>query len=421
MSVPASHREFSKVRRKSTFYILAVGSGLITSLWVILDAIGNSHITDPYLFGSFEMVVGLAVSIILIAFLHIPLPSKDPAFKKTLGYYFDPNFQGLMIPRGKVLLYTCLAGLFASGNTIIYFILLEKYDASTIMPFSQFVLVYLLLADAISEREKPVAIEIQSIVMIAFGVIISTVSGGSLDFIGILLIFGPFSICSAAYVYFQKKTLTYKTANHRTMDTLSLRIWTLLIMTAGQILSALPSIIKNGLDEVLNNWKPALAPVICSMLLVYIGVVFYTRALTMGKMSIVRSLNSISVIATIPLASLFSIWFPNIFSSEFTDPVGNILKVSGSILILTGMITLALSETRGILLAKLKMGERIDLDKLSKIKGIESVAYVSGIYDLIIFIKMRNIGKAYNLIRKSIAKLPWIESVITLPLMREYS
>ncbi|MHA1351841.1 MAG: Lrp/AsnC ligand binding domain-containing protein [Candidatus Heimdallarchaeaceae archaeon] len=62
----------------------------------------------------------------------------------------------------------------------------------------------------------------------------------------------------------------------------------------------------------------------------------------------------------------------------------------------------------------------MDLEKLSQIRGIESVAYTSGVYDLIISIRLRNIGKAYNLIRKSIAKLPWIESVVTLPVIREY-
>ncbi|MHA1204280.1 MAG: EamA family transporter [Candidatus Heimdallarchaeaceae archaeon] len=416
----AAHREFSKIRRKSTFYLLALGSGLITSLWVVLDAIGNSFITDPYLFGAFEMVVGLIVSIILILILSIPLPNKDKEFKKTLGYYFDPNFQGIMFPKGKVLLYTLLAGLFATGNTILYFVLLEKYDASLIMPFSQFVLVYLLIADSISEREKPVAIEIQSITMIAVGVMVSTISGGKLDTIGILLIFGPFALFSALYTVFQKKALVTKNDKGRKIDTLSLRIWTLFIMTAGQVIASLPSIYKVGFNEIKENWRLSLVPVIGSMLLVYLGVIAYTRALTMGKMSIVRALNSISVISTYPLAAIFAIWFPAIFSSGGNDIVGIILKISGSILILIGVVTLSMSETRGLIFAKIKIGEKIDLEKLSQIRGIESVAYTSGVYDLIISIRLRNIGKAYNLIRKSIAKLPWIESVVTLPVIREY-
>ena len=89
-------------------------------------------------------------------------------------------------------------------------------------------------------------------------------------------------------------------------------------------------------------------------------------------------------------------------------------------MILIGMISLALSETKGIILAKLEQGIPIELEKLAKIKGIESVAFVSGIYDLIIYIKIRNIGKAYSLIQKSIVKLPWISKIKTLQLMKEF-
>ncbi len=418
---PSSHRQFGRIKKRSLFYTLAIGSGLLGSLWVILDTLANSYITDPYLFGSYEMVVGFVASLVLVAILHIPLKRRDPHFKRTLGYYFDPNFQGLMLPKGKALVYTLLAGGFATGNTIFYFILLKKYDASVIVPFSQFVLVYLLIGDSISDKEKPVMIEIQSIVMIAFGVIIATLSGGNIDLLGIILIFGPFSLFSAAYIYYQKKALSFKTDRQRPLDTMSLRIWTMLIMTVGQVIATIPTIINKGIDEINENWKPALLPVIGSMLLVYVGVVAYTRALTMGKMSIVRALNSISVIGTFPLEALFAIWYPAVFMSGENSMVSVVLKISGAILILTGMVTLALADTRSVVLAKIKLGEKIELEELIKMKGVESVAYVSGAYDLIIFIRLRNIGKTYNLIRKSISKLPWIESVITLPIMREYT
>ena len=401
------------------FYLLAIGSGIITSIWVIFDAMGNYHIKNPYLFGAYEMTVGLIASIILVLLLHIPLPSKGK-IRLNLGYYFDPNFQYLHLPLGKQGLFTLLAGLFATGNTVVYFILLERFDASIIMPFSQFVLIYLLVADSISEKEKPVMIEIQSILMIAIGVIIATLSKGNIDVNGILLIIGPFSIFSALYIYFQKRALTIKDAKGRKLDTVNLRIWTLLIMTIGQVLASLPTILKKGITEITENWKPALAPSLLSMLLVYVSVVFYTRALTMGKMSIVKALNSISVVATIPFAALAAIWMPEVFNTEFTGSFDIILKISGSILILLGMIALALSETKSILLAKLKQGEAIDLEKLTKLKGVAEVAFITGEYDLLIRVRIRSIGRTYRLLEKSIAKLPWIADIMTLQIMKEY-
>lgn len=418
MPAPAD-RPISTIRKKSVFYLLAVGSGIITSVWVILDAIGNYHIKDPYIFGSFEMVVGLIASIIVVGLFHLPMPSKQGS-KINLGYYFDPDFQYLQLPTGKTGLYTFLAGIFATGNTVFYFVLLERFDTSIIMPFSQFVLVYLLIADSISDKEKPVLIEIQAIAMIAIGVIIATISKGNIDVNGILLVIGPFSLFSALYIYYQKKALTTKNKKGNKMDTLSLRLWTLLIMTAGQVLASLPSIVKNGLDELYTNWKPALAPSVASMLLVYVGVVFYTRALTMGKMSIVKALNSISVVATIPITALLGIWLPEIFSSEFEGAFDVILKICGSLLILLGMVALALSEMKTILLAKLQNGEKIELEQLTKIKGVDEVSFITGEYDLLIRIRIRSMGRTYRIIEKNIAKLPWIAHVITLQIMKEY-
>ena len=420
-------RPISKVGRKSTFYFLAITSGIITSLYVILDVIANDMIQDPYLFGFFEMSVGLAASVVLIGILSIPnlkKPKKQHGRHFLLGYSLDPNFTGIRFPKGKIGLYTLLAGLFASGNTIIYFLLISRFEASVIMPFSQFTVVYLLIADSISEREKPVTIEIQSIVMIAIGVIVTSLqsssSGGTIDPLGLLLVFGPFSICAAFYTFFQKKALTTKDAKGRNYDSINLRLWTMTIMTIGQTIATIPTFIKNGVSELTLNWKTALTPVILSMLLVYIGVVFYSRALTLGKMSIVKSLNSISVVATLPMVALAGIWFGEIFQGEFTDPITVIMKISGSILVLTGIVALSMSEMKTIMLAKTSQGTPINLEDLTKIKGVETVSFITGKQDLLIRLRIRSIGKAYSLIVKNIEKIDWIKDITTLHIMKEY-
>ena len=195
----------------------------------------------------------------------------------------------------------------------------------------------------------------------------------------------------------------------------------MLIITIGQVVAAAPALSKGGFSEVSNSWKIALTPVIFSMLLAFLSIVFYTRALTMGKMSIVKALSSVSVVTTFPIIGLASIWLPNIFGFGGENLVLDIvLKLSGSFLILIGVIALALSETKSILLAKAKQGFAIKVEELTRIKGIESVSFITGQYDLLINIKMRSIGKAFSLVEKSIAKLPWIDDVITFQIMKEY-
>ncbi|OLS30920.1 MAG: hypothetical protein HeimAB125_17580 [Candidatus Heimdallarchaeota archaeon AB_125] len=423
------NRPVSRFRKKSTFYSLALASGIITSIYVVLDDFVNFKlITDPFVFGAFEMVVGFIVTFILVLFLHIPRKGKTRTGRKfNLGYKLDGNFQRLKLPRGKVALYTLLAGLFATGSTILYFYLLNRKGSSVIMPFSQFVLIYLLIGDAISDREKPVIVEIQSIAMIAFGVIIASISsvggnGSFTDFlIDVVLIMVPFSLFSAFYIYFQKKALTTKNREGKLYDSINLRIWTMLIITIGQTIAAAPALSNGGFVEVSNSWKIALFPVIVSMLLAFISIVFYTRALTMGKMSIVRALSSVSVVTTFPILGLASIWLPEIFGFGAENLMLDVvLKLSGSLLIIIGVIALALSETKSILLVKAKQGFAINVEELTKMKGIESVSFITGKYDLLINIKMRSIGKAFSLVEKSIAKLSWIDDVITFQIMKEF-
>jgi len=422
------NRPVSRFRKKSTFYLLALASGIITSIYVVLDDYVNFEmITNPFVFGAFEMVVGSIVTFLVVLALHIPGKGRTRLGRKfNLGYKLDGNFQRLKLPTGKVAIYTLLAGLFATGSTILYFYLMSKNGSSVIMPFSQFVLIYLLIGDAISDREKPVIVEVQSIAMIAFGVIIASVSGlggGSFtDFLlNVFMIIGPFSLFSALYIFFQKKALTTKDKQGKLYDSINLRVWTMLIITIGQVVSAAPALSKGGFSEVSNSWKTALTPVIFSMLLVFLSIVFYTRALTMGKMSIVKALSSVSVVTAFPIIGIASIWLPNIFGFGGENLVLDIvLKLSGSSLILIGVIALALSETKSILLAKAKQGFAIKVEELTKIKGIESVSFITGQYDLLINIKMRSIGKAFSLVEKSIAKLSWIDDVITFQIMKEY-
>ncbi len=421
-------RSVSKLRRKSTFYLLGISSGILLSIFVVLDDIINiKYLNDPYILGAFQAVIGLIVTVILILIMHIPVKKKsEEGSSQNLGYFFDKNFKRFRFPKGKIGLYTLFAGLFSAGTTIFYFILLNRNGASVMMPFGQFVLIYLIIAEVITDKETPVMVEIQSIAMIAFGVIIASLTGGdsanrtSGILIDILLIIGPFALFSAFYIFFQKKALTTKDSKGRVFDSINLRLWTLLIMTIAQCLAVIPSLLNGGWTSIVQNWSGALPLTLISVFITFISIIFYSRALTMGKMSIVRALRSISVVFTFPIVLIAGLWLPELLGSGFSDPLSITLKVSGSCLILIGVIALALSETKCILLAKVKQGVEIVPSELIKMKGVENFSHITGIYDLLVNIKIRNIGKTLSLLEKSIDKIEWIEKVTTHPIIKEF-
>lgn len=421
-------RSVSKFRRKNTFYLLGLSSGILMSIFVVLDdIISLKYLTDPYILGAFQAVVGFVITVAIILLLHLPVKRKSENERGyNLGYFIDKNFSRFRFPKGKIGLYTLLAGLFSSGATIFYFILLNRKGSSVIMPFSQFVLIYLLIGEFITDKEKPAMAEIQSIAMIAVGVIIASLTGGSNGadntgiLLDILLVIGPFAIFASFYIYFQKKALTTKDKNGKVYDSINLRLWTLLIMTFAQSLVVIPSLINGGFGDFVANWEAAMLPTVFSVVITFASIVLYSRALTMGKMSIVRALRSISVVFTFPVVLIAGLWVPELLGIGFSDPLSITLKISGSILILIGVIALALSETKCILLAKVKQGVEIVPDELIKMKGVENFSHITGIYDLLINIKIRNLGKTLSLLEKSIAKIEWIETVTTHPIIKEF-
>ncbi|MCK4896911.1 MAG: hypothetical protein KAS47_08880, partial [Candidatus Heimdallarchaeota archaeon] len=87
-------RSVSKFRRKSTFYMLGLSSGILMSIFVVLDdIISLKYLTDPYILGAFQAVVGFVITVIIILLLHLPVKRKsDNERGYNLGYFIDKNF-----------------------------------------------------------------------------------------------------------------------------------------------------------------------------------------------------------------------------------------------------------------------------------------------------------------------------------------
>ncbi|NHJ85668.1 MAG: hypothetical protein FK734_09415 [Asgard group archaeon] len=459
-------RPFSKFSRKYTFIILAVLSGIIGAIWVAIDTyVGSTLIIDAsgepneYAFAIQSMTIGLVVSIIFVLILWLPASRKpidelinkiksrknqnqqliDPnsqqsvtttQFKRKysfIGQYIDPQYRGIRLPTPKMLLWLFLSGLFSGAQTLVYFMLIKDMDLSVFLPASQFVVVYLLIGDLIIDKTMPCAVEIQSILMIVLGTVLAAIDftsgSGSFSLVNMVLVFIVFNGCAAIYVIFQKKAISTKDTKGRTMDSTNIRLWTLIFMAIFTILFSLPFMNANAWYVFTSTFRIGFIPIAVSMLLVYIARIFYVRALSMGKMSIVNSLSSVSVIAGIPITLVSSLIWPNIF----TLPTGDLawvvwlLRGIGAILVFTGIVAMSMSEVKILIFAKVKTGEVCDIAKIKSIQGVDKVSALTGKYDLLIVLKSRTIGRGYQPIVDQLAKLPCLDVLVSSTILKEWN
>ncbi|MCG3252280.1 MAG: Lrp/AsnC ligand binding domain-containing protein [Candidatus Heimdallarchaeota archaeon] len=453
-------RPFRKVRRKYTFIILAILSGIIGSIWIAIDRYTGSAIvvnslgeTNEYVFTIQSMIIGIIVSFLFALILWIPI-SKKPFTKLTeklkkrktsdsnqlkesqpekeekrkfsfLGQFIDPQYKGIRLPNKKMFLWLSLSGLLSGINTFSYFIIIKDMDLSIFLPASQFVIIYLIIGDLVVDRTRPCAPEIQSIIMIFLGVILAAIdftSSGSFNWVNLILVFLVLNTSAAVYVIFQKKAVATKYKNGENLDSTNIRLWTLLFMAFFAIIFSLPFMDAEGFSVFRSTFLPALFPIALSMLLVFVARILYVRALSMGKMSIVTSLSSVSVIAGIPITVIFGFIWPAHFplpGGEFAWVIW-LLRGVGVILVFSGIIGLSMSEVKIMIFAKIKAGQLCDYEQIKAISGVEQVSVITGKYDIMITIRSRTIGRGYQPIVEKLAKMPCIDVIHSNTIMKEW-
>ncbi|MFW9922058.1 MAG: hypothetical protein ACFFDW_02090 [Candidatus Thorarchaeota archaeon] len=461
-------RPFSRLTRKYTFIILAVLSGVIGAIWVAIDSytsarfiVDSEGVVNEYVFAIQSMLIGIIVSILFVLVLWIPVnkkpivdlieniktkinktikkPQDDLQMQKYgpelpekrrfsfIGQYIDPQYQGIRIPTKKMFLWIGLSGLFSGINTFVYFILIKSMALAVFLPASQFVVVYLLIGDLFVDKTLPCAVEAQSIVMIVLGVILAAIDFTSgLEDVGmkeILLTFLVFNTAAAVYVVFQKKAIEQKDAKGRTLDSTNIRLWTLFFMAFFTIVLSLPFMKADDWQLFVTSFKPAFIPIALSMLLVYIARILYVRALSMGKMSIVNSLASVSVIVGIPINLIGYFIWPDYFSIP-TGPTAWavwLLRGIGAILVFVGIIALSISEVKIVIFAKVKKGMECDIERIKSIQGVEKISVLTGKYDLLIVLRSRTIGRGYQPIVEQLEKLPFLSDIQSTSILKEWN
>ncbi|MCD6483685.1 MAG: Lrp/AsnC family transcriptional regulator [Candidatus Odinarchaeota archaeon] len=410
--------KFPTIPVRFKFVTLCILSGLFTALFVAMDVYYQGTIlSDPIIYGFLTEVIGLAITFLIMLFLVVPYK------KKPVGKFLDPTFKKFIIPRGKLLYYLMGAGLSAAFSTLAYFALTAITDPSTVIPFSKLVIVYLLVAELLHDRDTPTIVEVLSITMIITGLFVMAVYRSEFDLISILIVLGPYNLGSMFYTYFQKlaRSLPTRTTHN---DSLNLRFWSLFFLTLFQTLMSLPFITFEQWQIILSFITDTFTVVFITinMSFAFFAYVFYIRALGMGKMSIVNALTSVSVIFGIVFTIIGNIYFPEAFGPLSTNAIFWSLQVTGAILVLEGIVALSITQERAYLLIKLKYPCTYGvLDKIVKVKGVTRAAFITGHYAIIARLQIRSIAKVYNTIVREIEAMPEIEKVVTMTIIKEWS
>ncbi|MFW9809331.1 MAG: Lrp/AsnC ligand binding domain-containing protein [Candidatus Thorarchaeota archaeon] len=414
-----SQRPVGKLSATTMFYILALGSGVMRTFSVVFDIVAlNTSEIDVLTYGFLAQWTSFTVTFAVVAVLSIR--RKTNGKKRALGYSLDPDFDKLRLLPRKPMLYIAIAGVFAGISTVSYYVISGISDASNVLPYGQLVIIYLLIADLMAEKDTPTIIEIQSIISILFGVLLVGANPGGFDALTLLIVLGPLNVSSAIVTYYQRKTKRYEIRPGLRVDSLNMRVWSLLVLNLVLSLFTLPFLTPVSWEVMITNFGPLSGLMVGTSLATFLSIVMYIRALGRGSMAVVNSLSAISVVLGIPVTLLGNMVVPGAFGVIDADSFLWSLKIFGVVLVLIGVIALQASDVRSIVLIKVKplTGDLIPL--LFDVKGVETAAALAGRHDYILTIKSRNLAKTRSLILKRIQKIPGIADVETLVVIKDY-
>lgn len=414
-----NQRPVGKRPTATVFYTLAIGSGVMRTASVVFDFLAFNIVPiNTLVYGFLSQWVSFLVTISLVAIISIRRTVDGR--RQPLGYSLDPDFGRLRILPRKPTMYLVVAGFFAGISTLTYYILAGSEDASTMLPYGQLVIIYLLMGDLLAEKDSPTLIEIQSLVSILFGVLLIGTTPIGFNIQALLLVLGPMNIASALVTYYQRKTKRFEIRPGLRVDSLNMRVWSLLILNSVMSLFALPMMPANAWQLMIENFVQLSWAMVGSSVATFLSLVMYVRALGKGSMAVVNSLSAISVVLGVPVTVVGNLILPGSFGVIETDLFLWTLKILGIVLVMIGIVALQSSDVRSLVLVKVKPLTGDLLPELFDIKGVERVSALAGNHDYMLSIKSRNLAKTRTLILEKIQKIQGIQDIETLVIIREY-
>lgn len=406
------------------FFFLGITSGFFTSLFIAIDdfALSTYHF-DSIIYGLYSELLGILTAFIFIIILSFLKIESRIHVKRSLGALIDPDFQGLILPTfpyRQIFKYIMAAGLFGGVNTLFYFLAIDIIDSALIQPLLQFITLYLLIFEiVVVEKEWPTIIEIMSIQSVVIGGILLSISGsisGKL-WVGMFFVLGPINLSQLVITYFQQKARTTLATNGRYVDALNIRFWFVTFMTIAMVVFSIPFYSSTTISTAI-----AIAPVVVpiatiAMSLTFISYVLYIRLLSMGKMSIVNSITSISVVFSL----IFSVIIRKLtHSTEVISGFLWTLKLFGVLLLISGIVALSLATVSTYIFVKCKSGSIQSVWQELQKHNFKSIALTLGNFDIIIHLTIRSMARVHSLLVKKIENISGIDYVYSLAVLKEW-
>ncbi|HDO19516.1 MAG TPA: Lrp/AsnC family transcriptional regulator [Thermoplasmatales archaeon] len=402
-----------RLRKKYLFYALSISSSIISAVVVGIDSFITVKMSEVYsveetswVYGFSAFLVGLFVTLIICLILSIKIRGR------SLGSIIvDPSFDKIRLISKEEVKYHLVAGLGNAITTVGYFyVLTMMIDPSAILPFFRVVILYLLLVEMVAEKNTPTLIEIQSSIIVTFGAILGSISiSGELDIVPLAVMFLIVNPGWVLFSLYQRKLKLLKVKD-RPNDSINIRLWNLLFtlgfvtlfIIAQDYISGTSYLMKSIEGSIKFFWLVAL-----SMAITFFSYVFYIRALGIGKASITEAVRATIIIFSIPVTFLLSMF---VHVPIPHSPVLWLIKIIGIILVILGILSFALTQVTAYIFIKAKPG--ISVSSLSneiwKIRGIESVAVVTGRYDIIAKVRIRTLLKGYERIIRRLDTVPGV-------------
>ena len=403
-----------RIRKRYLFFVLAFTSTIITAIVSGLDAIAQTYITNPWELGLACFIWGVIISLTISLILSISYKGKSLG-SRTI----DPSFKRVRLLTKKEIVYHIIAGIGNASLTIGYFFLLSMFgDPSIVLPFSQVVILYLVIIESITEKDTPTLVEIQSSVIVTFGAILGSISlGGSLSIEALIIVFLVINPGWVLLSVFQRKLKLLK-IKEKTNDAVNIRLWNVIFACLFTAVFIYIFDFINGSNYLITGVKASFTHYFWVMIIaigVFFSFIFYIRSLGIGKASVTQAVKATVIIFSIPV-SIFLGYF------ETSDPVLLLIKFMGIILMMLGILSFALTLTKAYVFIKMIPGYDIDkvMSDLWKIKGVNRVCAVAGPYDFIIKIRTRTLIKGYERIIKKVENVSGIKEFRWQSVLKEW-
>ena len=259
--------------------------------------------------------------------------------------------------------------------------------------------------------------------IVTLGAILGSISlSGSLNLESLAIVFLVINPGWVLQSIYQRKLKIMK-INNRSNDSLNIRMWNV----AFACLFTLVLVILYDFYSGSNNFVDSLHAFVnhfgwLSLVGIgtFFGYIFYIRALGIGKASITQAVKSSVIIFTIPVSIILAYF--GYIDPISTDPALIIIRFSGIVLMLLGILSFALTLTKAYIFIRMKPGYPIEtlMQKLWDIKGVDRVTAVAGDYDFIVKIRTRTLVKGYERILRKIESVEGIKQFKWQSVLKEW-